>query len=80
MVYSVQNSIDCKASDRGVDLKEAVIAAHKRIWHGQMPDQIVIDKRNSDNSCVVKAIVLNLNDLAKVTVFHVDANLYVSRM
>lgn len=80
MVYGIQNIIDCRASNADLSLKDAVIAAHKRVWHGQTPDQIVVDKRYSDNSYDIRAIVLNTNNLPQVTVFHVSANLYVSRL
>lgn len=80
MVYGIQNSIDCRASNADLSLKDAVIAAHKRVWHGQTPDQIIVDRRYSDNSCDIRAVVLNTNDLPKVTVFHVSANHYVSRL
>lgn len=80
MVYGIQNNIDCRASYREVSLKDAVIAAHKRIWHGQTPDQVIVDRRYSDNSYDIRAIVLNRNDLPKVTLFHVSPDFYVSRL
>lgn len=62
-----------------LEVINAVIQQYQRVWHGQKPDQIIFDKRNSDGSCEVRAVVIT-RDVPKVTLFQVSPNLYVSRL
>lgn len=71
--------LDCRKANQDEVLKQAVINMHARVWHGQKPDELQVEKR-SDGTYYVKAIVFNRETAPQITLFDVTANFYVSRI